>query len=714
MIRSTLMVLAGVVIGALAVYFVSFDASRPVISQAVDVAQSSLQGASPVHDPAINRVIADDAIASHDNRTNFHRAIGGADESELLAEIHGLALQPVSPSRSYLAEVLLSRYAELEPQKAIDAARAYRFGKNLTATLYAVWARSDASGAMAALKQEPDATIAQRAGLFLVQELGGDSTALLDVVDALPDSVDPISLQIDFIAAAAASDPAGAISQALGFESREDQQLALQRLAETLAFSSPQQGFSAAMQITNQTSRQQFVATLMREWSSMDPSGVLDYLESAGPLDIDTQKLIGSSFTPIARTNPERLLALTEGWSGQYSDYAKRNAIAEWSKEDPDAALAYVTNQPPGRRRSELYEAVAEGFASQDVDAALAWAETLQPMPEGVYRAIVTSVASVDVERAFDIALSLDNEYQRSQAVQSIAMRAVYQDQRGERAASKILSIENKQLREQSLQMLGMMWAQSDAEGAIGWMSANLEQLPESAVQVIARQVGEQDPEMAAKYTDRVPAGARETWISSVATGLAQHDPSGAMAWLSQYQGEPAYDEAIGTIALQSARVDPVASARNIERNPNATYAPTVAAATGQQWAQRDPRSAAAWALRLPNEQTRNSAIAGVAGQWAYSEPENAAQWARTLPRGDARDGALQSVISGTAATRVPDDDLFDAIENDLTRQQAAVSAANRMSRTDTDAADRIIAKYVTDETLLRQFQDRRTRMMLY
>jgi hypothetical protein len=126
------------------------------------------------------------------------------------------------------------------------------------------------------------------------------------------------------------------------------------------------------------------------------------------------------------------------------------------------------------------------------------------------------------------------------------------------------------------------------------------------------------------------------------------------------------------------------------------------------QWAQRDPRSAANWALRVQNEQARDAAIASVATQWASSEPDSATQWAMTMPRGHDRDSALQSVISIVASKRVPENTLFEGIEDELTRQQAAVTAAYRLARSDMDAADQLVERYVTDATLLKQFQQRR------
>jgi hypothetical protein len=177
------------------------------------------------------------------------------------------------------------------------------------------------------------------------------------------------------------------------------------------------------------------------------------------------------------------------------------------------------------------------------------------------------------------------------------------------------------------------------------------------------------------------------------------------MNWVSQYQGEPGYNAALATIAAQSAQNDPVAAARSIDRNPDASSAAVVARTADREWARRDPQSAAAWAARVGNEQVRRIAITNVARQWAYEDASGASQWVLTLPPGPTRDSALAAAVAGGAAQGVPDEELLRAFSSDMARQQAVVSAAYRLARIDRAAADRLIRKYVSDATLRSQVE---------
>ena len=714
MIRNTLTLLVGAAIGAAGVFLVS----NPSPQLNLAASESSPEtAAAPGHSglpaPGADNAAAN-AYADHEDRTRFYLAVANADESTLMTKILELTKQPDSPARRFHADVLLARLAELDPGNSIEIARAHGFGQAQTAALYAVWARSDATAALAALSHEPDASIARQAGVLLVQELGSGTTALLDVIDALPPSVDRLMVQIDVVAAMAESDPDTAIAQALAFESTSDRRLAMQRVASKLAKTAPHLALSASEQIIDEASRLGFRNTLMREWSSADPGAVFDYLETTDINGADLQTIMGSSLRALSRFDPERLLAFASNLPAQLGEYARYQAVAEWSKEDPVGALGFVAEQSPGKVRDRMLAGIAKGYSEYDLDAALAWAQSLQPVPRGIYREIISSVAASDVDRAIEIALGMPGEIDKMEAVQSIAMVVTSRPSRAEEIAGRLLAIPDENIQEQSMQMLAAMWSQSDPEAAITWMVANMEQMSDNSIQQMARRIAEQHPQLAAEYTERVPADARDEWIRHVASGYAAYDSEAAMQWLSQYQGQPAYEAAVVMIAQQSAQRDPIAAAKDLENNPDASYATAVAALAGRQWARSDPQSAAAWARRLQNEDARNTAMASVARQWAQTDPESAGRWAMSLPEGESRDGALASAVSGIAARVVPDDTYFEAISSDFTRQQAALTAAYQLVRTDGEAADRLIDKYVTDAAMRNQYQQNRARISLY
>jgi hypothetical protein len=650
-------------------------------------------------------VIAATSTGNHHDRLDFYQRAAQANEQQLLELIGQVAATPNSRARRFSAEILLSRYAEINPRSALKISRKFRSDKSLTASLYAVWSRTDRQVALDAMSGESDSAIARQAPILLVEELGGDSSALLDVLDALPPHIDQLGIQIAVLVAQSAFDPVGAISQAGDFTNPRDRDRALRRIGRDLASRDPQQAFSVGAQIVDDDSRLTYQGEVMGEWVAIDPGGVLDYLAASTMSYAEMRMMARYTFSAIADAEPERLMAVAGQWSGAFEEQARYVVLRQWSENDPQRAIDFVGGLPPGQKRDQLLSSIARGYGKADVDAALAWASTLQPRPNGIFGSVIERLAVENPDRAFDLALSLASGDAPSEALQGVIMRAAYSGADAERMANKVLTLQNEQLRRQALQMLSYSWARQDPSAVIAWLVTNNSRMPKESFQAAARQLAETDPYLAAEYMSQVPVEARADWLQQVAHGLAKNDPAAAMNWVSQYQGEPGYNAALATIAAQSAQNDPVAAARSIDRNPDASSAAVVARTADREWARRDPQSAAAWAARVGNEQVRRIAITNVARQWAYEDASGASQWVLTLPPGPTRDSALAAAVAGGAAQGVPDEELLRAFSSDMARQQAVVSAAYRLARIDRAAADRLIRKYVSDATLRSQVE---------
>ena len=660
MVRAICLLLVGLAIGLVSAYYFSFYAPE---SDPRHLQRSTDSALRLPEDQATTGNAATAGLAtstsSHEDRQDFYQRATQADEAGLVSLISEIAALPDSRARRFTAEVLLSRYAEMNPRDAINLSRSFYFNPSLTASLYAVWARSDKESALEAVHDEPDSAITKRAAILLVEELGGDSSALLDVIDALPPHIDKLGIQIEALVAQSAYDPTYAISRASNFAEPQHRKRALKRIARNLASRDPYLAISAGAQIVDKDSRLSFQSEVMREWVAADPSGVLDYLAASDMSGAEMQTMAGSTFAALADANPDRLMALGDQWSGTVAERARYVALQQWSEHDPQRALDFVEDQPLGQKRDQLLNSIARGYGKADVDAALAWASTLQPQPSGIYQSVINGLAGEDPDRAFDLALSLESEDAQAEALQGVLMRSIYGQNNPQKMANRVLTLESDRLRQNALRMIGYTWARRDPSAVINWITTNSAQLPKDGFQSIARQIAESDPQLAANFTSQVPVAARADWIQQVATGFAKSDPVAAMNWVSQYQGEPGYDSALAAIAQQSAQHDPVAAARNIERLPNASHAAVVAGTASREWARRDPQSAAQWAANIGNEQVRSIAVTNVARQWASQDADGAAQWALNMPAGPTRDNALASAVAGVAAQRIPDEKLL-------------------------------------------------------
>jgi hypothetical protein len=204
-------------------------------------------------------------------------------------------------------------------------------------------------------------------------------------------------------------------------------------------------------------------------------------------------------------------------------------------------------------------------------------------------------------------------------------------------------------------------------------------------------------------YTAQIPQQAREQWITALAGSYAQFDAQGALAWIAQFRGEPAYDAAAGAVAQRLARLDPQAAAslvQNIEHPSN--EAAGAAARVASELAQAGPRGAARWAFSLNDARTRRAAVGAVVQRWAAQDAESAQSWALSLPRGANRGAALGQLVGAVARSGTPDGNLLAAFSDDRQRQRAARAAAFVIAQHDAEEARAFADAQITDPALRR------------
>jgi hypothetical protein len=147
-------------------------------------------------------------------RADIYRAAAQANGADIVTLLKAAAGLPPSPERSFRLGVLLARYAEVDAENAIAAARSVGASTDVLATLFARWAGTNPAAALAALGTVDDPTAATTIGLALLEPLGSDDYAVRQIAAALPKGAERTFL-VGAVAAVAATDPARALSQAL-------------------------------------------------------------------------------------------------------------------------------------------------------------------------------------------------------------------------------------------------------------------------------------------------------------------------------------------------------------------------------------------------------------------------------------------------------------------------------------------------------------------
>ena len=227
-------------------------------------------------------------------------------------------------------------------------------------------------------------------------------------------------------------------------------------------------------------------------------------------------------------------------------------------------------------------------------------------------------------------------------------------------------------MQQQALQMTVASWAQRDPAAALAWTMSNADVLSNGTVRQVAQQLTRDDPELAMQYVDRVPADARDAWISSVAGSYATFDRQRAVDWVGQYRGQTAYAPAVMAVVESTAEQDPRAAANLLD-------------GLG------------------PLPEGSDSAVRSVVNSWASRDAVAARNWTMQLPRGQARDMALTTLISTDRNAEIPDTEILAAFSSDLARQQGILRVIYNVARNDPLEAQRLVDTQISSPAVRQQ-----------
>jgi hypothetical protein len=689
--RALLALVIGAAAGAATTYY--FVGERAVRAAAAPRGSELRTPAAGVRaEPATSSSIR----AATAERAALQQRAADADAGDLERLIAAVSAQAPATSPELALDVLLTRYAELDPERAIEIARLHTVDDSLLASLYATWAVQNPAGALAALSSVDDPIEATAVGLAMLPALGGDEHASKQVVAALPIGAD-YDFQIAAIAADAASDPAAALDRALGSSDSALSELALERVAAVWARQDVRSAVARADSIDDEALRTSFLNAALREWAKFDAAGALDYFVT---LDAEHQQQVAtmSGLRDAARLEPLRALEIAGALPGSIRGAIEQAAMQSLAQRDPELALRHVGRLPPGRQQA-VRQIIARTYGEKDPAAALAWAEA-SGQPSDLI-GVLGGIARKDVSRAFDVALNISGA-QRPQALQAVVAQAS-RDRGADLPdlAERLLAIDDPNVQRNGMQTLMQVWPTRAPDSAVAWLMRNGDRVPATAFQGVAVYLGQNDLAAAERYFTQIPSTARSAWLQGVAQGFAQIDPSAAAAWIDQFRSEPGYGTAAGAIAQRLASLDAPAAARLLDtlsdQPAGASMIQIAASQVANRWAADDPLAAAEWARRLASDEARRSALAGVAQTWAANDFDAARDWAVRLPSGSIRDTALGPLLAAGATKGPLNAALLNAFSDDRAREQGVSQAIFAVAQRDPTEAQALIARHITD-----------------
>lgn len=610
-----------------------------------------------------------DALAAEPTGTTqraaFYAEVARADVSNVKALLDRSAELKDPATKSFAMEVLLTRFAELDPGRAVAAANKLGPSAGNPVPLYQAWLRSSPAAALAAIAKLDES----QASLIvpgLLARAGSDQELVNEILAAAPRPV-------------------------------ADRYVASSILR--LAQDSPREALERAQEISNPEIRTQTINGVMRAWASRDPRTFLDYLAT---LDEAARRSAASNgfWYQVASSEPELALDRADLLPPELRGSVATTAISAIAQRDPLAAYARAQQMPQGLERRQIVHQIAQTFAQRDADGALAWARSLQPPEPEALVAVVTGIANEDPIRALDLAAAIDTPMERQQAMHQVASTATMRDPAQSAALLEhVLSLQNEQERQSLVQSILSSWASKEPTRAADWLVANADRAPPGAVTMVAQQYAQRNIQEAASYATRMPSQLRGSWLNGVAGMYAQTNPQAALDWIEQFRGSAEYDDAALAVIMPASRVDPEAAARAAESLGREDYRRTAVTQVAMGWAQRDPARAAAWASGVSDPAAQQGAVSIIAGMWSQQDPAAAQAWVLTQPAGRGRDGALLSLISITARSSIPDDSMFAGFSDDRARFAAVQGAAGMIAQRDAAAARAFVETHVSDPT---------------
>lgn len=527
------------------------------------------------------------------------------------------------------------------------------------------------------------------------------------LIEASLESIEQTNFRLDAIANLALDDPKRAFELAKDLGDLTTHREGIRRIARRLGESSFPAALDHAELIESFELSGLYRNTVIDDWASADPKGLLDYLHHN---ELGSVRNFHTAFRSVAEHNPQRLLEVSQSLPPTMRITAESAALEVLAAEDPATALRYLNSLPYSDRREQLLISTARQITTSDIHQALNLEASLHtPIP-----AFTTEVLRVlaDTDPKMGVHALIQrladsgglNERFNFQLVTSIFSRpgsdwaAYLADQ---------LSGTAEPVAQQGFDAYLNQWANKDPVSAYDWAVSNFHRLTPSSVDHLARQLGGQESELAMQMTDRLPPELQRVWVNRVANEVARSDLPLAVEWLAKFEHRAFYQDALTTTIQSAAETGRSSDLSRVAALLEQT-SPTVRADSlevlAYSWAAHDPNATAQWLERieLPREQEtkRADAYLQVASRWAEKDPGAASDWILSLSDAQLRDKALTLLVKAIGGFPPSDDRVAGAFSSPTARQSAIADAALSLASINPQRARLLIDKHITDSFL--------------
>lgn len=571
MVRSILILVAGVVLGAGTVLLAQLALDEPAPAPQPRVASLHAPGPSGT-DSSTPRAVSLAQVQTipegFERDAALYDLLRGKDANGIEALLEeAAALDPVFPRWT-----IYQRYVEIAPRAALSYILSNETNKQPLITWGVLsWGRSDldAAVAFADTLAEPLRTDAATTLLNGIQELS----------DARKDEIAKrFSLESQLsrarAIAEAATNPGAAWQRALGVEgpTRND---TLWRVSQRWFSLDPAAALSALGAVPDRDRRDSWQRSLLARWGGSDREAALQWAVSQPPSANRTSQ-IAEVAAAAAEDSPAEMLQFAATLDTKARREVAQRVLAVWAESEPRAALAALEemDDPPLKRMTQ--SSLVRTWAESDPLAVFEWAR-IRPASDNRTQALTTALGSVADSAPTD-ALALAEELDaaaRSNAIERVLWR----------------------------------WGQDDSRAAAAWLDGSPHKTPD-AVAAVVNGYAAFDADEAFDWLQTQSDEAQRRSASAIVWRVAEESPETALEMIVRID-DPS-TTAISGFQLMSrwAEDDPHAAVRAIARLGDDARLPLYRSAFSA-WARHDPEGATAFVDQVPASD-RDSAISGV------------------------------------------------------------------------------------------------------
>ena len=328
--------------------------------------------------------------------------------------------------------------------------------------------------------------------------------------------------------------------------------------------------FAAARKLSNQSLQHSMMRVVIEEWARTDLDAVITLIEKLPKPLVDEARLIGTAIEPMAKSNPQKAMALLDQLSSTQS----------WQ-----------------------YGVVLDSWIIQDQNESLSWLQSVDDthLRQSLIEQALRRLTAHDPNKALEVALAIPHHNtNRRHPAQSMIQDLAALPLPGslEKAIHGLDQLPDNLMTEEFMKHFAVMAVLGNLEGAIqfgGELPEN-DSLGQSYWEGLISQVAYKNPTKATELTENLSEGPRlSDAYEAIMRSWSKTDEFAAAQWLADLSPSGSKDKAILTFANELLPIDPERSVQWAKTIHEPNKRSKEVNQLVKQWRKIDPVAADRW-----------------------------------------------------------------------------------------------------------------------